>query len=72
MKRALTLFFCCLFLPLIATPTLHDSEGNLLAWARQFIELFDKSDLEIQQGKERWELQKICNDQLEEALPLLK
>lgn len=71
MKR---LFLTCLIFisPLLATPTLHDEQGNLRPCAEEFIKRFGADALNLQKGKERWQLERICDDRLEEAIPLLK
>lgn len=69
--RKYILFFFSLFLPLYSV-TLHDEEGNLKPAAEDFIDLFGEDALSLQAGKERWQLERICDDRLDEALPILR
>lgn len=69
MRKILFLLFS-LLLPLHSV-TLYDEKGNLKPAAEEFIELFGLDAFSLQ-GKERWLLEPVCEDKLDEALPILK
>jgi len=63
-------FLLFLFTPLFSI-SLYDDERNLKPEAVEFIELFGEDAFTLQ-GKERWLLDPIYEEKLNEALPILK